>query len=161
MSACGGGGSSSYAPFGIQAIGNQIYIGFAKQDAQAHDDVGGAGLGAVDVFDTSGNLVKRLIPVGGKLNAPWGMVLAPANFGPFSNALLAGNFGDGTINAFNPATGTFLGTLSEPDGSPIAIDGLWGIAFGNGINAQPTNALFYAAGPAGESHGVYGRIDNK
>ena len=150
-----------YAPFGIQAIGNQIYIGFAKQDAQAHDEVGGAGLGAVDVFDSAGNLVKRLIPVGGKLNAPWGLALAPANFGRFSNALLVGNFGDGTINAFDATTGVFLGMLSKPDGSPIAIDGLWGIAFGNGINAQPTNTLFYAAGPGAESHGVYGRIDNK
>ena len=152
---------AGYGPFGIQAIGNQIYIGFAKQDAQAHDDLKGAGFGAVDVFDTSGNLVKRLIPVGSKLNAPWGMALAPASFGRFSNALLVGNFGDGTINAFDSVTGTFLGTLSKADGSPIAIDGLWGIAFGNGINAQPTNTLFYAAGPAGESHGVYGRIDNQ
>jgi uncharacterized protein (TIGR03118 family) len=152
---------AGYAPFGIQAIGNQIYVSYAKQDAQAEDDVAGAGLGAVNVFDTSGALVKRLIPVGGKLDAPWGMVLAPANFGPFSNALLVGNFGDGKINAFDPSTGAFLGTLSKADGSPIAIDGLWGIAFGNGINAQPTNTLFFAAGPVDETHGVYGRIDNR
>jgi uncharacterized protein (TIGR03118 family) len=152
---------AGYAPFGIQAIGNQIYVSFAKQDALAHDQVAGSGLGAVDVFDTAGTLVKRLIPVGGKLNAAWGMALAPANFGPFSNALLVGNLGGGTINAFDPVTGAFFGTLSKPDGSPIAIDGLWGIAFGNGINAQPTNTLFFAAGPAGQTQGVYGRIDNR
>ena len=150
---------AGYAPFGIQAIGGQIFVSFAKQDAMAHDEVDGAGLGAVDVFDTAGNLTARLIPAGGRLNAPWGMTMAPADFGPFSNALLVGNFGDGRINAFNPTTGASLGTLARGDGSAISIGGLWGIAFGNGINAQPTNTLFYAAGPAGKSNGVYGRID--
>jgi uncharacterized protein (TIGR03118 family) len=152
---------SGYAPFGIQAIGDLVYVSYAKQDAQAEDDVQGPGLGAVDVFDTAGTLVKRLIPAGGKLNAPWGMAMAPANFGPFSNDLLVANFGDGKINAFDPTTGAFVGTLSGPGGSAIAIDGLWGIAFGNGINAQPTNTLFYAAGPGAEAHGVYGRIDTR
>ena len=150
---------AGYAPFGIQAIGNQIYVSYAKQDAQAKDDVQGAGFGAVNVFDSAGALVKRLIPVGGKLNAPWGMAMAPANFGPFSNDLLVANFGDGKINAFDPTSGAFVGTLSKADGTAIAIDGLWGIAFGNGINAQPANTLFFAAGPGGEAHGVYGRID--
>ena len=112
-------------------------------------------------FDLSGNLVKRLIPAGGKLNAPWGMAMAPANFGVFSNALLVGNFGDGRINAYDPTRGASLGTLSTPAGTPIAIDGLWGIAFGNGINGQPVNTLFFAAGPVDETHGVYGRIDNQ
>ncbi len=152
---------AGYAPFGIQAIGNLIYVSFAKQDAQAEDDVAGAGLGAVDMFDTAGVLVKRLIPVGGRLNAPWGMAMAPADFGPFSNALLVANFGDGKINAFDASTGAFLGTLSRADGSAIAIDGLWGIAFGNGLNSQPTNTLFFAGGPGGEAHGVYGRIDSR
>jgi uncharacterized protein (TIGR03118 family) len=150
---------AGYAPFGIQAIGNQIFVSYAIQDASAHDEVDGTGLGAVDVFDTAGNLVKRLIPPGGKLNAPWGMAMAPANFGTFSNALLVGNFGDGKINAFDSVTGTALGTLTDPGGVVIAIDGLWGLAFGNGINAQPTNTLFYTAGPAGEKNGAYGRID--
>jgi uncharacterized protein (TIGR03118 family) len=89
------------------------------------------------------------------------MALAPADFGPFSNDLLVANFGDGTINAFDPTTGDFVGTLSKADGSPIVIGGLWGIAFGNGLNAQPTNTLFYAAGPADETQGVYGRIDSR
>ena len=152
---------AGYAPFGIQAIGNLIYVAYAKQDALRTVEVAGAGVGVVDAFDTAGNLVKRLIPAGGKLNAPWGMAMAPAAFGPFSNALLVANFGDGRINGFDPATGAFLGTLAKADGSPITIDGLWGIAFGNGINSQPTNTLFYTAGPASQSHGVYGRIDNR
>ena len=150
---------AGYAPFGIQAIGNQIFVSYAKQDAQAEDEVAGSGLGALDVFDTAGNLVQRLIPVGGKLNAPWAITMAPADFGPFSNDLLVGNFGDGTINAFDPASGAFIGTLSDGNGTPVVIDGLWGLAFGNGINAQPTNTLFYAAGPADETNGVYGRLD--
>ncbi|MDP9045110.1 MAG: TIGR03118 family protein [Pseudomonadota bacterium] len=150
---------AGYAPFGIQAIGGLVYVTFAKQDAALADQVSGAGLGAVDVFDASGTLVKRLIAAGGALNAPWGMAMAPANFGPFSNDLLVANFGDGKINAFDPATGALVGTLTRPDGTPIAIDGLWGIAFGNGINAQPTQTLFYAAGPASQTLGVYGRID--
>jgi uncharacterized protein (TIGR03118 family) len=149
-----------YAPFGIQAIGNLIYVAYAKQDAQAHDDVAGIGLGVVDVFDTSGKLMKQLVPAGGALNAPWGLAMAPANFGPFSNALLVGNFGDGRINAFDPATGAVLGFLSKADGSAIVIDGLWGIAFGNCLNNQPANTLFFAAGPGAEAHGAYGRIDN-
>jgi uncharacterized protein (TIGR03118 family) len=152
---------AGYAPFGIQAIGNRIYVSYAKQDDQARDEVDGMGLGVVDVFDTAGQLVKQLVPAGGALNAPWGLAIAPANFGPFSNALLVGNFGDGKINAFDATTGAWLGALSKADGSAIVIDGLWGIAFGNGLNNQPVNTLFFTAGPAGEAHGVYGRIDNQ
>ena len=151
---------AGYAPFGIQAIGNQLYVSFARQDAQAEDDVAGAGLGAVDVFDTSGALVKRLVAVGGKLNAPWGMAMAPADFGPLSNTLLVANFGDGRINAFDPTTGDPKGTMTRSNGSAVSIDGLWGIAFGNGLNSQPTNTLFFTGGPSDESHGVYGRIDH-
>jgi uncharacterized protein (TIGR03118 family) len=150
---------AGYAPFGIQAIGSQILVSYAERDAQAKDPVAGSGLGALDVFDTAGNLVQRLIPVGGKLNAPWAIAMAPANFGPFSNDLLVGNFGDGTINAFDPASGAFVGTVSDGNGMALVIDGLWGLAFGNGINSQPTNTLFYAAGPADGTNGVYGRID--
>ena len=150
---------AGYAPFGIQAIGNQIIVAYAKQDAQAAKSVFGAGLGAVDVFDTSGNLTARLIAAGGKLNAPWGIALAPADFGTFSGDLLIADLGDGMINAFNPTTGAWLGALADGNGTAIAIDGLWGIAFGNGINSQPMNTLFYAAGPNNETNGVYGRID--
>ena len=136
-------------------------MAYARQDAQATSAVAGAGLGLVDVFDTSGNMIQRLIPPGGQLNAPWGMAMAPADFGPFSNALLVANAGDGKINAFNPTTGAWMGALSTANGTPIAIDGLHGIAFGNGLNSQPTNTLFFAAGPAGGTHGAYGRIDAK
>ena len=150
---------AGYAPFGIQAIGNLIYVSYAMQDTQALNPIAGAGVGAVDAFDTSGHLVTRLVAPGGPLNAPWGMAMAPANFGPFSNALLVANTGDGTISAFNPTSGAFMGTVSTAAGSTIAIDGLRGIAFGNGIDNQPTNTLFFAAGPNGGNHGVYGRID--
>ncbi len=110
------------------------------------------------MFSTAGTLVKRLV-TGGALNAPWGLAMAPADFGPFSNALLVANFGDGRINAFDPGTGAMLGTLSDTAGTPITISGLWGIAFGNGINSQPTHTLFFTAGPNGQADGVYGRID--
>jgi uncharacterized protein (TIGR03118 family) len=149
---------AGYAPFGIQAIGDRIYVAYAQRETNGNDDVKGAGLGMVDVYDTAGNMVKRLV-TGGALNAPWGLAMAPANFGDFSNALLVGNFGDGKINAYNPTTGAFIGTLQKSDHTPIVIDGLWGIAFGNGVQNQPTNTLFYTAGPGDEAHGVYGRID--
>lgn len=152
---------AGYAPFGVQAINSLIYVSYAMQDAQAANPIAGAGLGAIDVFDTAGRLVSRLVPPGGPVNAPWGMAMAPADFGPFSNALLVANAGDGTINAFNATNGAFMGTLSTAAGSPVVVDGLKGIAFGNGIDNQPTNTLFFAAGPGGGSHGVYGRIDNR
>jgi uncharacterized protein (TIGR03118 family) len=149
---------AGYAPFGIQAIGDRIYVAYAIPDPVTHEKRG-PGLGVLDVFDTGGTLIKRLVDAGGVLNAPWGIAMAPADFGTFSNALLVGNFGDGKINAFDPNTGALLGTLADGNGTPLAFDGLWGIAFGNGINAMPTNTLFYAAGPSNETHGVFGRID--
>lgn len=152
---------AGYAPYGIQAIGSLIYVAYARQDVAARTAVAGAGLGIVDTFDTAGTLVKRLIVNGGALNAPWGMAMAPANFGQFSNALLVANSGDGKINAFDPATGALLGTLSGANGNAITIDGLHGIAFGNDRNSQPSTTLFFAAGPSGEQHGVYGRIDKQ
>jgi uncharacterized protein (TIGR03118 family) len=112
----------------------------------------------VSVFDTGGNFVKQLA-YGGALNAPWGLAMAPANFGAASNMLLVGNFGDGKINVYNPATGAFAGALAKSDSAPIVIEGLWGIAFGPGVNSQPTNTLFFTAGPSDEKHGLYGRID--
>jgi uncharacterized protein (TIGR03118 family) len=98
----------------------------------------------------------------GALNAPWGLALAPANFGRFSNALLVGNFGNGWINAYNPSTGALLGHLLNPNGSPLAIDGLWGLEFGTGSTASgPTNTLFFTAGPEDESHGLFGKLVTK
>ena len=147
----------SYAPFGIQNIGGDLYVTFAKQDAKKHDDVAGPGHGFVDVFDTNGNLIRRLI-ARGSLNSPWGLALAPANFGQFSNDLLVGNFGDGHMNAFDPTTGAALGSLQNSAGAPIQIDGLWSLQFGNGTAAGATNELFFTAGIDGEAHGLFGDI---
>ena len=157
---------ANYAPFGIQAINNgpggatQLYVSYAEQTLpNAHDNVDGAGLGLVDVYDTNGALVTRLIPTGGKLNAPWGMALAPADFGTLSNALLVGNFGDGTINAYDASSGAFVGTVTGSTGTAFAAPGLWAITFGNDAHNQPHNTLFYTAGLNNEANGVYGRID--
>jgi uncharacterized protein (TIGR03118 family) len=149
--------SDKYAPFGIQNLGGSIYVTYAKQDADKVDEVPGRGNGIVNVFDARGNLIRRVYK-GGPLNAPWGLAIAPADFGVFSNTLLVGNFGDGTINAFKLDSGRFVGTLSDANRDPIVIDGLWGIGFGDGYRDQPTNVLFFAAGPEDESHGLYGRI---
>ena len=149
---------AGFAPFGIQAINGNIYVTYAKQDADRHDDVAGKGLGYVNVFDPNGKLIDRIVSKG-PLNAPWGLTLAPAGFGEFAGALLVGNFGDGRINAFDPMTGKHLGALKGDKGKPIVIEGLWGLAFGNGWNGQPVNTLFFTAGPDDEEHGLYGRVD--
>ena len=147
-----------YAPFGIQAIGGDIYVTYAQQDADKHDEIDGRGLGFVDVYDPNGVLLRRLA-ARGLLNAPWGIAQAPAGFGVFSNAILVGNFGDGRINAYDPVFGFWLGQLRGTNRQPIQIDGLWGIAFGNGFADQPVNTLFFASGPSSEAHGLYGRLD--
>ena len=149
---------AGYAPFGIQSISGNLYVTYAKQGPGAVDDAAGAGFGFVDVFDANGHLIRRFASHG-KLNAPWGLALAPADFGQFSSTLLVGNFGDGRINAYDLATGGFRGQLRQTDGRPLAIEGLWGLAFGNGLFGQPTNALFFTAGPGDEEHGIYGRIE--
>jgi plastocyanin len=131
------------------------------QDAAKHDDVGGAGNGFVDVFDFTGALQGRLVS-NGPLNSPWGLSLAPGNFGDFSNALLVGNFGDGIINAFDPCSGEYLGALKDGSGSAIAISGLWGLSFGNGRGAGDATTLYFTAGIPGsgnvEDHGLFGSI---
>ncbi len=147
---------AGYGPFGIQEIGGQLYVSYAKQDATLHDDVAGPGNGFVDVFTNDGALVKRLI-TRGTLNSPWGLALAPAGFGKFGGDLLVGNFGDGHINVYNPNTGARLGQLRQENGRPIVIDGLWGLRFGNG-NAAKTGELIFSAGPNGEANGLLGKI---
>lgn len=149
---------AGFAPFGIQAIGGDIYITYAKQDAAKEDEVAGPGLGVVDVYTPNGSFIRR-IAAGGALNAPWGLALAPAGFGDFSNKLLVGNFGDGRINAYSPTAGIPLGSLRDGSGKPVHVDGLWGMQFGNGLAGQPVNTLFFASGPGDESHGLYGRLD--
>jgi uncharacterized protein (TIGR03118 family) len=155
---------AGYAPFGIQTvtIGGTpvIVVTYASQNAGGTDSVAGVGLGVVNVFDVNGTLLRHLVAAGGtKLNAPWGVALAPATFGSLSNMLLIGNFGDGHINGFDPVTGVFAGTVSATGGAALANNGLWGIAFGNGARNQFTKTLFFAAGVGGETGGLYGRID--
>ena len=152
---------SGYAPFGIQTIGSRIFVTYAKQDADAVDEIHGQGKGFVDVYDTSGSLLNR-VAQHGQLDAPWGLALAPANFGRFSGDLLVGNFGDGHINAYaETANGRFehRGELRDGDSKPISIDGLWALQFGHGAaNNGPTNTLFFTAGPNDESDGLFGSI---
>ncbi|MEK6225116.1 MAG: TIGR03118 family protein [Chloroflexota bacterium] len=152
---------SGYAPFGIQMIGSRIFVTYAKQDADAVDEIHGQGKGFVDVYDTSGSLLNR-VAQHGQLDAPWGLALAPANFGRFSGDLLVGNFGDGHINAYaETANGRFehRGELRGGDSKPISIDGLWALQFGHGAsNNGPTNTLFFTAGPNDESDGLFGSI---
>jgi uncharacterized protein (TIGR03118 family) len=146
-----------FAPFNIQNLGGKLFVTYAKQDAAATRDVAGAGNGFIDVFDTSGNLLQRLVS-GGALNSPWGLALAPANFGAFSNDLLVGNFGDGTINAYNPTTGVLVGQMQDVNGNAVHIDGLWGLAFGNGVSSGPANTLFFSAGINGGRDGLFGSL---
>ena len=151
-----------FAPFGIQAINGVVFVTYAKQDdpTNAHDDVHGPGLGYVNAYDASGHLLQR-IAAGGKLNAPWGLAMAPANFGRFSNRLLVGNFGDGSVIAYNLIHNHHHNgsRLLKSNDTPIQIDGLWGLSFGNGLRNQPTNALFFTAGPNDEADGLYGKIE--
>lgn len=146
-----------YAPFGIRNIGGTLYVTFAEQNKARHDDVAGPNHGFVDTVDPTNNAVKRLISKQG-LNSPWGLALAPSDFGAFSNDLLVGNFGDGTISAFDPTTRTLLGKVLDQNGNVLSINGLWTITFGNGVNAGQTNELFFAAGFNDEADGLFGKL---
>jgi uncharacterized protein (TIGR03118 family) len=151
---------AGFAPFNIWNIGGKLYVAYAKQDANKKFDVSGPGNGYVDVFDTTGKLLQSLV-VGGTnsaLNSPWGLAIAPATFGKFANDLLVGNFGDGLINAYDPTTGAFAGTLQDPSGKNIVIPGLWALYFGNGASGGDKDTLYFAAGPGGQKHGVLGSI---
>ena len=149
---------AGFHPFNVLNIQGNLYVVYALKEADGDDEVAGPGLGFVNVFDADGFLLGR-VASRGKLNAPWGIALAPAGFGRFSNHLLVGNFGDGTINAYDPKNNTFAGQLRTSNGQVLKIDGLWGIAFGNGFQQQPTDTLFFAAGPDDENHGLYGKIE--
>ena len=152
---------AGFAPFGIQSLGTNLVVAYAMQDDVAHDDVSGPGHGFVDIYDTHGNLLKRLIS-NGALNSPWAMTLAPAGFGLFGGQLLVGNFGDGRINAFDPVSGTWIGNLKDTNGASIAIEGLWDLKVGNGGSAGATNKLYFTAGISGggslEDHGLFGSL---
>src|ERR1051326_3972161 len=157
---------AGFAPFGIQNINGSIYVTYALQDADQEDDVAGPGNGYVDAYDTSGNLIRR-VASGGELNSPWGLALAPENFGRLSGDLLVGNFGDGRIHAFDPAQlteiGEFeaVGLMHSASGKPVKIDGLWELQFGHGASANgSTSTLFFTAGPDHEDHGLFGTLTN-
>ena len=151
---------SGFAPFGMRNISDKLFVTYAKQDAKHHDDVAGPGNGFVVMFDLNGNLLGQLA-AHGTLNSPWGLALAPLNFGDFSGALLVGNFGDGRINAFSVTTGDFLGQLQDTFGNPMTINGLWGLNFGNGALQAPTTTLFFTAGIGDEGHGLFGAITSQ
>jgi uncharacterized protein (TIGR03118 family) len=150
---------AGYAPFNVAVFGTSVVVTYAVQDAAKHDDVAGQGKGAVSIFDFNGNVVKSLIPVtaGGPLSSPWGLAIAPASWGALGGALIVGNFGDGTIHAFNALTGSLVGQLVGPSGSPLVLDGLWSTVFGTNADAGLSpNALFFTSGPNMENNGRYG-----
>jgi uncharacterized protein (TIGR03118 family) len=148
---------ADYAPFNVVAIGDRVYVMYALRGDDG-DEVHGAGLGIVDAYDTRGVLISRIATFG-DLDAPWGVALAPAAFGTLGGALLVGNFGDGTIHAFDTKSEKTLGTLLDRNGRAIQIDGLWGLTFGDGMDAGLENTLYFAAGPVDETHGLFGRIE--
>jgi len=154
---------AGYAPFGIQNINGTLYVTYALQDDDAEDDVAGPGHGFVDAYDTAGTLLRR-VASRGPLNSPWGLALAPAGFGAFSNMLLIGNFGDGRINAYDLSVSTStgdavaVGPLHSAKGPPLKIDGLWALQFGNGAGAGPKTTLFFTSGPFDEAHGLFGSL---
>jgi uncharacterized protein (TIGR03118 family) len=151
---------STYSPFNIQNIGGMLYVMYAQLDAATGEEKKGVGLGIVSVFNTNGSFVKRFV-TGGKLNAPWGIAQAPANWltnAPASTVILVGNFGDGHINAYDAATNNWLGTL-QSNATVITIDGLWGISFKPATaTANNPDWLYFAAGPADETKGLFGYV---
>jgi len=151
------GDHSKIVPFNVQNIGGSLFVAFAKQDGAKHDEVDGAGLGAVAAFSPEGRLLK-VFQHGSWLNAPWGLTLAPGDFGAFSHALLVGQFGSGQIAAYNIVTGRFIGLVEDAAGSALNIDGLWALSFGNGKAAGAATTLYFTAGPNGESGGLFGSL---
>ena len=148
---------AGFAPFNVQNIGGSLFVTYAKQDGPRHDDVPGDGLGYVDIYSPAGKLQGRL-QHGPWMNAPWGVVWTPRDFGEFSNTILVGNFGSGWIAAFNGFTREFIGFMKNPDNSLVTIDGLWSLTFGNGGGAGPSTTLYFAAGINGEQDGLFGTL---
>ncbi len=146
---------TGYAPYNVQNLGGTLYVTYAKQDADKHDDVAGPGFGYVNSFDLQGNLLAR-VAGGGALNAPWGLAIAPSSFGSLAGALLVGNFGDGRITAFDSTTHAMIGQIEGAGGQALSIDGLWALTIGNGHSAGSSDLLYFTAGPDGESHGLFG-----
>ena len=153
-----------YAPFNVQALHGMVVVTFAKQDAHKHDDVSGPGNGLIDLFNPMTGRLHRVATgtdAGGRLreiNSPWGVALAPAEFGKHDEELLVGNFGSGTIMTFDDH-GRFRGLLEGVDRHPVVIDGLWGLAFGNGGNGGVPDTLYFTSGPDDENHGLFGSLE--
>ncbi|HEY2356006.1 MAG TPA: TIGR03118 family protein [Phenylobacterium sp.] len=150
--------AAGYAPFGAQVLNGKLYVTFALQDAAKHDDVGGAGNGYVDVFNLDGTFDHRVVSLGGEINSPWGLAIAPASFGNLAGDLLVGNFGDGTISAFNLTTNAFDGKLVGRDGQPLVFGDLWALTPGNGAAAGSTQKIYFTAGVSEESEGLFGSL---
>jgi uncharacterized protein (TIGR03118 family) len=149
----------SYAPFNIVPINGELFVTFAVQDADKHDDVAGQSHGIVDVFDLDGTFRQRFAQHD-QLNSPWGVALAPTGFGELGGALWIGNFGNGHINAFDPESGKFLSKVRDRNGQAILIDGLWTITFGsNNDNGGAANTLYFTAGPNDETDGLFGSLN--
>ena len=148
---------AGYAPFNVANVGGKLYVAYAQQDADKEDEVAGAGKGFVDVYNTAGTLLKRLAH-GSYMNAPWAVVKAPKGFGSFGGSLLVGNFGSGRIAAFNAKNFKFKGFLTNKRHHLIQIEGLWGLAFGNGSQAGSAKTLYFAAGIDDEAHGLFGTL---
>ena len=148
---------AGFAPFNIWNLGGKLYVMYAKQAPGKLEDAPAPGNGFVDVFDTNGNLLQRLVS-NGALNSPWGVAIAPANWGAFGGDVLVGNFGDGKINAFDPKTGNLVGTLQDQNGNPIVNSGLWAILFGNGKSGGDPNTLYLAAGITGTDGKIHGLL---
>jgi uncharacterized protein (TIGR03118 family) len=148
---------AGFAPFGIHNIGGKLFVTFAKQKPDKHDDLAGPGNGFVDVFDPNGGLLQRLVSEG-RLNSPWAVTLAPTTFGAFGGDILVGNFGDGHINAYDHATGHFEGRLLNAAGQPLTISGLWGLRFPTGSLNAVAGALYFTAGINDERDGLFGDL---
>lgn len=148
---------AGFAPFNVENIGGTIFVTFAKVGTNGNASPG-SGNGFVAVFNPTTHTFTPLISQG-VLNSPWGLAIAPASFGAAAGDLLVGNFGDGTINAFNPNTGQYLGTLANVSGSALATSGLWAITFGDGGNAGSANSLYVTAGPNGQTGGLFAEVD--
>ncbi len=146
---------AGYAPFNVAEIDGQVFVTYAKQDADAEDDVAGPGHGFVDVYTDAGAFVRRFA-TRGVLNSPWGLTIAPASFGKLGGDLLIGNFGDGRIHAFDPRSGHMVGILRGTSGKPLAIDGLWALVVGDPV-AGP-DAVWFSAGPNDEANGLLGLL---
>ncbi|MGA8301970.1 MAG: TIGR03118 family protein, partial [Terriglobales bacterium] len=143
---------AGWAPLNVQDINGQLYVAFASQTVEK--------TGQVDIYTESGTFVKTLIK-GKPLQQPFGFAIAPSNFGTFSNALLiSNNVNAGEINAFDPNTGAFLGTIKTSAGKVIHVNQIWGIEFGGGSSANgATNSLYYTAGPKNNADGIFGVIN--